>query len=109
MPGLLALAALGVALAGPVPRRAANRHWPVFVLVLAAGGALAYETLLYGHPEDLLATARRRRRRARRAPAAASTSPAVLLVGAVVAKQWAVLAILPAALAAPRAGAAHRR
>ncbi len=53
-PGLLALAAVGVAVAGPV-RAAGNRAWPVF-LILAAGGALTLATLEYGHPEDLLAT-----------------------------------------------------
>ena len=100
-PGVLALAALGVAVAGPV-RAAGNRAWPVFLLT-AAGGALALETLRAGHPEDLLATAC-----AVGAVLAARSErigwASVLLVLAVVAKQWAVLAILPAALAAPRAG-----
>ena len=58
---------------------------------------------MYGHPEDLLATAA-----AVGAILAArggrTWAAAVLLVLAVVAKQWAVLAILPAALAAPRHG-----
>jgi hypothetical protein len=100
-PGLLALAALGVAVAGPV-RAAGNRAWPVFLLAVA-GGALAFRTLLDGHPEDLLATAcavgavlAARGGRTGRA--------SVLIVLAVVAKQWAVLAILPAAMAAPRGG-----
>ena len=35
---------------------AGNHYWPVFVIA-GAGGALAYETTLFGHPEDLLATA----------------------------------------------------
>jgi Glycosyltransferase family 87 len=100
-PGLLALAALGVAVAGPV-RAGGNRAWPVFLLA-AAGGALAYETLRYGHPEDLLATGC-----AVGAVLAARSGrigwASVLVVLAVVAKQWAVLAILPAALAAPRRG-----
>jgi hypothetical protein len=100
-PGLLALAALGVVLAGPV-RAAGNRAWPLFLL-LGAGGALTLETLRAGHPEDLLATGA--------AVGAVLTARAnrvgwasVLIVGAVVAKQWAVLAILPAAMAAPRGG-----
>ena len=38
LPGLLALAAVGVAIAGPV-RAAGNRAWPVFLLA-GAGGAL---------------------------------------------------------------------
>jgi hypothetical protein len=100
-PGLLALAALGVAVAGPV-RASGNRAWPVFLLA-AAGGALALETLRYGHPEDLLATAC-----AVGAVLAARSGrigwASVLIAVAVVAKQWAVLAILPAALAAPRGG-----
>jgi hypothetical protein len=100
-PGLLALAALGVAVAGPV-RAAGNRMWPVFLLA-AAGGALALSALEYGHPEDLLATAC--------AVGAVLVArggrtgwASVLIVLAVVAKQWAVLAILPAAMAAPRGG-----
>jgi hypothetical protein len=101
VPGLVALAAVGVAVAGPV-RAAGNRAWPVFLLA-AAGGALAFRTLLDGHPEDLLATAC--------AVGAVLTArggrtvwASILIVLAVVAKQWAVLAILPAAMAAPRAG-----
>src|SRR5215216_3435079 len=43
VPGLLALAAVGVAVAGPV-RAAGNRYWPVF-LVAAGGGALALASL----------------------------------------------------------------
>lgn len=101
VPGLLALAALGVALAGPV-RAAGNRAWPLFLL-LGAGGALTLETLRAGHPEDLLATGA-----AVGAVLAARANrvgwASVLIVGAVVAKQWAVLAILPAAMAAPRGG-----
>lgn len=100
-PGLLGLAALGVAIAGPV-RAAGNRAWPVFLLA-GAGGAIALQTLEYGHPEDLLATAAA----VGAVLAARADRPvwaALLLVLAVVAKQWAVLAILPVAMAAPRAG-----
>jgi hypothetical protein len=101
VPGLLALAALGVAVAGPV-RATGNRYWPVFLLA-AGGGALAFSSLQYGHPEDLLATACAVggvlvARKGRIGWAS------VLIVLAVVAKQWAVLAILPAAMAAPRGG-----
>jgi hypothetical protein len=99
VPGLLGLAALGVAVASPL--RAAGRSWWPLFLVAGAGGALAYSTLTYGHPEDLLATAgavggvlAARRER--------PVWAVVLLAVAVVAKQWAVLAILPAAFAAPR-------
>ena len=101
LPGLVALAALGVALTVPL-RASGNRAWPLF-LALGAGGALTLETLRYGHPEDLLATAcavgsvlAARRGRV--------TFASILIVAAIVAKQWAVLAILPAALAAPRGG-----
>ena len=100
-PGLLALAALGVAIAGPV-RAAGNRAWPVF-LIVGCGGALTLSTLRYGHPEDLLATAC-----AIGAVLCARSGhvgrASLLIVLAVVAKQWAVLAILPAAMAAPRGG-----
>jgi hypothetical protein len=101
VPGLFALAALGVAIAGPVKARG-NHYWPVFLLC-GAGGALAYQTTLFGHPEDLLATGLAvgavlvaRQGRVNLATA--------MIMGAVVSKQWAVLAILPVAMAAPRAG-----
>lgn len=100
-PGLLALGAVGVMVAGAA-RAAGRTGWPLF-LIAAMGGALTYQTLLYGHPEDLtacglmvLGVLLARKGRLRWA--------AVCLVLAVVAKQWAVLAILPAALAAPRGG-----
>jgi hypothetical protein len=101
VPGLVALAGVGVAVAGPV-RATGNRAWPLFLL-LGAGGAIALSGLRYGHPEDLLATGL-----AIGAVLAARGGrvgwAAVLIVGAVVAKQWAVLAVLPAAMAAPRGG-----
>lgn len=101
VPGLLAMAALSVAIAGPL-RAAGNRAWPLFLL-LGAGGALTFQALDFGHPEDLLATGA--------AVGAVLVArggrlnwASVLIVVAVVAKQWAVLAILPAAMAAPRGG-----
>jgi len=101
VPGLLALAAVGVTVAGPL-RAAGRRAWPIF-LIFGAGGALALQALDYGHPEDLLATGA-----AVGAVLAARSGrvnwASVLIVLAVVAKQWAVLAILPAAMAAPRGG-----
>jgi len=101
LPGLFALAALGVAIAGPL-RAAGNRAWPVF-LIFAAGGALTLQALEFGHPEDLLAAGA-----AVGAVLAARGGrlnwASALIVVAVVAKQWAVLAILPAAMAAPRGG-----
>jgi hypothetical protein len=102
IPGLVALCGVGVAIAGPVRARG-DGWWPLHVVV-GAGGLLAYYALEYGHPEDLLATAL-----AVGAVLAALggrvTVASLLLVGAVVSKQWAVLAIAPAALAAPRGGA----
>lgn len=100
-PGMIALAAVGVAIAGPV-RAAGNRAWPLF-LVLGAGGALAFETLRAGHPEDLLATGA--------AVGAVLVARAgrtgwasFLIVAAVVSKQSLVVAVLPAAMAAPHGG-----
>jgi len=101
VPGLFALAALGVAIAGPVKARG-NHYWPVFVIA-GAGGALAYKTTLFGHPEDLLATALAIGA-VMLARAGRVNLATVALIGAIVSKQWAVLAILPAAMAAPRAG-----
>jgi hypothetical protein len=99
VPGLLALAWLGVVVSTPL-RAAGRPWWPVYT-VLAAGGVIAYSSVQYGHPEDLLATAlavggvlAARRER--------PTLAGLMLAGAVLAKQWAVLAILPAAFAAPR-------
>jgi hypothetical protein len=101
IPGLIGLSAVGVAIAGPL-RAAGNRAWPLFLL-LGAGGALTLETMRAGHPEDLLATA------AAIAAVLAVRSgritwASVLIVGAVVSKQSMVVAVLPAAMAAPRGG-----
>jgi len=98
LPGLVALAALAVALAGHA-RRTMLKGWPL-VLVLTADGPLVLQTLKFGHPEDLLATAA-----AVGAVLSARdgrpTAAGLLLVVAVLAKQRAVLAIGPALLAAP--------
>jgi hypothetical protein len=102
VPGLLAMAGLAVAISGPV-RAAGNKHWPLF-LVLGAGGALAFETMRAGHPEDLLATAA-----VVGAVLAARSGrtgwASFMIVAAVVAKQSMVVAVLLAAMAAPRGGA----
>jgi hypothetical protein len=98
LPGIVALAVLG-ALLGARARAAAPGWAWLLVLALAAGSPIAYQALLYGHPEDVLAAslsvlgvfAARRGR-----PVAAG----VLLALAIVSKQWAVLAVLPAMLAA---------
>jgi hypothetical protein len=103
LPGLVAMAWLAVGLAQHA-RDAGLKGWPL-VLVLTAGGPLVLRAVIDGHPEDLLATAA-----AVGAVLAARgrkpTAAALLLVAAVVAKQWAVLAVGPALLAAPTG---HRR
>ncbi len=99
VPGLIGLSAVAVALAAPV-RAAGGRHWLLFGLT-GAGGVLTYSTLTYGHPEDLLAAAAAIGAVLAARGGRPSWSGALLVV-AVLAKQWAVLAILPAAFAAPR-------
>jgi hypothetical protein len=95
VPGLLLLAGLAVALAGRV------RGHAVVAIALTAGSPVAYLALRAGHPEDVLAAA------AATAGVLAAvrgraTAAGALLALAVIAKQTAVLAILPAALALPR-------
>jgi hypothetical protein len=103
LPGLLALAWLAVALAQHA-RDAGLKGWPL-VLLLTAGGPLVLRALIDGHPEDVLASAA-----AVAAVLAARngrpTAAALILVAAVAAKQWAILAVGPALLAAPFG---HRR
>jgi hypothetical protein len=95
IPGLLALAGLATAL------HVRERSHALLAIVLVAGSPVAYLALDAGHPEDLLAAA------AATAGVLAAvrqkaTLSAVLLTVAVLAKQTAVLALLPAALALPR-------
>jgi hypothetical protein len=95
LPGLLALAGLAVAL------HTRERAHTLLALALSAGSPVAYLALDAGHPEDLLAAA------AAVAGVLAAvrqkaTLSAALLTIAVLAKQTAVLALLPAALALPR-------
>ena len=80
------------------------KGWPL-VLVLTAGGPLVLRTVLDGHPEDLLATAAVVGA-VLTARSGRATAAALLLVTAVVAKQWAILGLGPALLAAP---SGHRR
>jgi hypothetical protein len=109
VPGVAALVLLGSLLGARVRAahmRAAGlpRHAWMLVVVLAACGPLAYQALLYGHPEDVLAAplcvlgvmAARQGR---------PLTAGLLLAAAIASKQWAVLAVLPAMLAAPRGGA----
>lgn len=100
IPCLLATALLGMTLA----RMLADRGQPVAVQGLVAGLAvvnpLTFKALHWGHPEDLLTAAL-----CIGAVLAALRDRALLsglLLGlAVATKQWAVLAVLPALLAAP--------
>jgi Glycosyltransferase family 87 len=100
LPGMAVLVVLASLLGARA--RAAGAEWQVWGLVVVlAAGPLAYQALLYGHPEDVLAAplcvlgvlAARRGR-----PVAAGVALAV----AIACKQWAVLAVLPAMLAAER-------
>lgn len=100
-PGLLALGAVGVLVAGPV-KAAGNRAWPLFV-VCAAGGALAFHTTRAGHPEELLATGLLVMAVLAAYDGRIGWSTG-LLVAAIASKQWAVLGILPCAMVAPRGG-----
>jgi hypothetical protein len=95
IPGLLAMAGLATAL------HTRERAHTLLAIVLAVGSPVAYLALDAGHPEELLAAAAATagvlaatRRRA--------TLSAVLLTVAVLAKQTAVLALLPATLALPK-------
>ena len=101
LPGVVMLAALGAVLGIEARRRGARPLAWGLVVALAAGSPIAYQALLYGHPEDLLAAAA-----SVLAVLAArdgrATLAGVLLAIAAATKQWAVLAVLPAMLAAPR-------
>jgi hypothetical protein len=100
VPGVAVLGGLAYVLGARV--RAAGAPRMVWALVVAlAAGPLAYLALVYGHPEDVLAAplcvvgvlcAREGR------PVTAGLALAV----AIACKQWAVLAVLPAMLAADR-------
>jgi hypothetical protein len=95
IPGLVALAGLGVAL------HTRERNHTLLALALSVGSPVAYLALDAGHPEDVLAAA------AAVAGVLAAvrqkaTLSAALLTVAVLAKQTAVLALLPAALALPK-------
>jgi hypothetical protein len=95
--GLLAFIA---AMLGARSRAGGARGWWL-VVALGTGGPIAWWALHYGHPEDLLAAAA-----AVLAVWAAiegrPTAACCLIALAILAKQWAVLAVLPAAAVAPR-------
>jgi len=101
LPGLVMLAVVGVLLGGESRRRGARPLEWGLVVALAAGSPIAYQALLYGHPEDLLAAAGS----VLAVLAASHGRPLLagtLLAAAIATKQWAVLAVLPTMLAAPR-------
>jgi hypothetical protein len=99
VPGIVALAGLGAVLAARMRGVApGSRAW-LLVLALTAGSPIAYQALLFGHPEDPLAAALS----VLGVIAALRGRPVVaglMLAVAIVCKQWAVLAVLPAMLAA---------
>jgi hypothetical protein len=101
LPSLFALAALAVHLAGRARAAHPEGRWWLLVLALAGASPLAGQAVWYGHSEELLTTAL-----AVAAVLAAlrdRTIVAGVLLGAAIAcKQWAVIAVLPTVLAAPR-------
>lgn len=94
-PGLLILCGFAVSLS------ARERSHVLLAIALGAGSPVAYLALDAGHPEDVLAAAAGTAGILAAVRGRASTA-GVLLAVAVVAKQTAVLAVLPAALALPR-------
>jgi hypothetical protein len=100
LPCMVALAALAAHLADRARTAHPGSRWWLAVLGLGAASPLAWKAVWFGHPEELLATAL-----AVGAVLAALGGRAVLagaLLGlAVASKQWAVLAVLPALIAAP--------
>jgi hypothetical protein len=95
IPGLLALAGLAAAL------HSSDRRGALLAIALAAGSPVAFLALAAGHPEDPLAAAAATAG-VLAAVRSRATASAVLLTVAIVAKQTAVLALLPAALALPK-------
>lgn len=102
IPCLLAAGLLGVYLAAIAGRRGVSLSARVLIAGLCVVNPLVFAALQNGHPEEILTTAL-----AVGAIAAASegrpAGTAVLLGLALASKQWAVIAILPALMALPRA------
>jgi Glycosyltransferase family 87 len=101
VPCLIATVVLGLALARMLAERGQSTAVQGLVAGLAVINPLTFKALHWGHPEDLLAAAL-----CIGAVLAAlrdrSLLSGLLLGLAVATKQWAVLAVLPALLAAPR-------
>ena len=98
---LLALAILAAHLAGEASRRVESRYGTWLVLGLVGASPIAYQAYFFGHPEDVLAAALC----VGGLLAALSGRPVAagaMLGVAMLAKQWAVLAVLPALLTLPR-------
>lgn len=101
LPCLLALAALAVHLARRAQSDGARPRAVALTLLVAAASPLAWQAITYGHPEDILAAA------AAVSAVLAARAERPLLAGlalgvAIASKEWAVLAALPALMAAPR-------
>jgi hypothetical protein len=99
VPGVVALVLVALVLAARARALGAPRLGWMLVIGLACG-PMAFQALHFGHPEDVLAAplcvlALLAARRGR------GVAAGLLLALAVVSKQWAVLAVLPAMLAAP--------
>jgi hypothetical protein len=95
IPGLLVLAGLAVSL------HVGDRKHALLAIVLAAGSPVAYFALEAGHIEDVLAAAAATAGVLAAVRGRATVSAALLTI-AILAKQTAVLALLPAALALPK-------
>jgi hypothetical protein len=95
IPGLLVMSGFAVAL------HTRERAHALLAILLAAGSPVAYLALDAGHPEDLLA-AGAATAGVLAAVRTRATLAAILLTVAILAKQTAVLALLPAALALPK-------
>jgi hypothetical protein len=98
IPCVIALAILATHLAARARRTHPDTRWWLLVIALAGASPLAWKAVWYGHPEELLTTAL-----AVGAILAALDRRAILaglLLGTAMAcKQWAILAVLPTALA----------
>jgi hypothetical protein len=91
---------LGIELARTLARRGGSRVAQAVVAILCVANPVSFHALQYGHPEEILAgvlCVAAALAAGRDRPLAA----AVLLGLALATKQWAVLAVLPVALAAP--------
>jgi hypothetical protein len=95
VPGLLVLSGLAVSL------HVGDRKHALLPIVLTAGSPVAYFALEVGHVEDVLAAAAATGG-VLAAVRGCATASAALLTIAILAKQTAVLALLPAALALPK-------